>query len=464
MAGFIPNALNWVADNLPFTPIGRGILAARQQQQEAEYRQQIMQRQQQEWDAQQSQLQAAQSAFAPQGWNPSEIPVTPQVGSPGYAQARQQLEQADPEGTVQLGVGAFKPAQAEMISGLAKAGQFDRAGQLAVANAPKQQFKTYGQGQHPYGPGFVGQMDPGTGELSAVQPSRGPADKDSFQQMTPEQLKQWGFPEGTVAALNTVTGKPDVVYRPDIRERADLEQKSTKGEIFLNQETGDMVAGEYESGLGNFYRDASGKKIPIDPAKWRPTTPSTGGLLTPKQFLDLREKFTQEQQALERLNKYGQSVGGMETGIKNWASSVSAKFRTALGSKSLNPAEYSRMTAEGQLQALLGLFRTDVVGPGVMTEYDAQRVAQALGGNIGMLQNPQVVEGLLRDLYANKRERLQIYSSEIERNRPGFRTGEMPITAPPEFTGTGAPAPANQALSPEEQKELEQLRRELGGK
>ncbi len=35
MAGFIPNALNWVADNLPFTPIGRGILAARQQQQEA---------------------------------------------------------------------------------------------------------------------------------------------------------------------------------------------------------------------------------------------------------------------------------------------------------------------------------------------------------------------------------------------------------------------------------------------
>jgi hypothetical protein len=453
----IPKVLDFIATNLPWTPIGRGILAAREQEEMKKYRQLMMSRQQQELDTQQQQMTAAQNVFKPGAPHPEQIPITPQVGSPGYDQTRQQLDQT------QIGTASpvdyLKGPQSAIARGLAAAGQFDTAGQFLKENAPQMP-----QWKEETIQGLPGQRNVQTGKFDPFPQQSTAATKDTFRQMTPEQLRQWGFPEGTVAALSATTGKPDVIYRPDIRERADLEQKSSKGEIFLNQETGDMVAGEYESGIGNFYRDSSGKKIRIDPAQWRPTTPSTGGLLTPKQFLDLREKFTQEQQALQRLNKYGESVGGMNVGLRNWADSVSAKFRTMLGSKELNPAEFARMTGEGQLQALLGLFRTDVVGPGVMTEYDAQRVMQALGGNVGPLQNPQVVAQLLSDIYANKMERVKIYQSEIERNRPGFKTGEMPITAPSEFGGTGAPPSPGQGLSPEEQAELEQLRRELGGK
>jgi hypothetical protein len=54
------------------------------------------------------------------------------------------------------------------------------------------------------------------------------------------------------------------------------------------------------------------------------------------------------------------------------------------------------------LQSLLGAMRKEVVGGGVMTEQDAKRVIQALGGNINAMTNPTLVAAALRRLYTEK--------------------------------------------------------------
>ena len=77
---------------------------------------------------------------------------------------------------------------------------------------------------------------------------------------------------------------------------------------------------------------------------------------------------------------------------------ISTTFKTLFTSKRLSKKELNLAASEGRLQALLGRFRIDVVGPGVMTEYDAQRVIAALGGFPGIPQNLEVAQKLLKEI------------------------------------------------------------------
>ena len=51
------------------------------------------------------------------------------------------------------------------------------------------------------------------------------------------------------------------------------------------------------------------------------------------------------------------------------------------------------------MQAILGGLRVATVGPGVMTEQDAERVVAAIGGRPDALQNPAVMGQLIRDAF-----------------------------------------------------------------
>ena len=135
----IQNGLNFVANTLPWTPVGRGILAAREASQMAQYRDMMMKRQQQEFDTEQQQRTAFQGMLKPGDWTPTmNVPVTPRVDAPNHAQAQQQLSQTDLGGTGTPGVlDSYQRPIAEMIRGLASAGQYGQAGQLLVNNAPQ---------------------------------------------------------------------------------------------------------------------------------------------------------------------------------------------------------------------------------------------------------------------------------------------------------------------------------------
>lgn len=130
--------------------------------------------------------------------------------------------------------------------------------------------------------------------------------------------------------------------------------------------------------------------------------------MTEQQFYKLKLERQDEINGLKALQKYFQTVKDVPTGIQRWSIDISGKFKTFLGQQGLTPDEFNLMDSKAKVQALLGMFRTTIVGPGVMTEYDAIRVLQALGGDpASALQNPEVMREILNDLYTRKRSRAQ---------------------------------------------------------
>lgn len=155
--------------------------------------------------------------------------------------------------------------------------------------------------------------------------------------------------------------------------------------------------------------------------------------MTEQQFYKLKLERQDEINGLKALKKYFETVKDIPTGIQRWSIDVTAKFKTFLGQQGLTPDEFNLLDSKAKVQALLGMFRTTIVGPGVMTEYDAIRVLQALGGDpASALQNPEVMREILNDLYMRKRSRAQ----EIQ------QTYEDQLRArgqKPDGTGLGVP-------------------------
>lgn len=164
--------------------------------------------------------------------------------------------------------------------------------------------------------------------------------------------------------------------------------------------------------------------------------PGTAAPLNQNQFFKLQSEYNTEYGALTKLNRYFETQGDTNTGIQRWADAISANVTTLLGDGNLNPEELALQVAEGQVQGLLGLFREDVVGPGVMTEYDAKRVLAALGGDVSAFQNREVMATLLYDIYQSKLRRVQTLSDQLGLAAPYHDA--PPGTRPPPAFGDGA--------------------------
>ena len=68
----------------------------------------------------------------------------------------------------------------------------------------------------------------------------------------------------------------------------------------------------------------------------------------------------------------------------------------------LTPAEIKAAVARGQQQGLIGRFRIETVGGGVMTEQDALRIIMNLGGDVNAFQNKKIVAEQISKLYQDK--------------------------------------------------------------
>jgi len=179
----------------------------------------------------------------------------------------------------------------------------------------------------------------------------------------------------------------------------------------------------YYQGPDGLWRIAKGPKAPT--------------MMTPQQYVKLRIDYQNEVNGMDALNKYFQTVKDIPTGVRRWAIDVSAKFKTFMfNGKPLTPDEFNLLDGRAKIEALLGLFRETIVGPGVMTEYDAIRILRALGGDpASALQNPQVMEAILRDLYERKRRQAEIYYQEYVRQAKARGETPEPFGAPLELGG-----------------------------
>lgn len=205
--------------------------------------------------------------------------------------------------------------------------------------------------------------------------------------------------------------------------------------VFMTPD-GRKIQAVFDPKRGYGEMDATGQFKPL-PEGSRPVTAGVGNPLNRAAYFKLKNDFRDENTALDKMNRYFKTVGSSDVGMARLADQIAARTKTLFGSKTLTPDQLAAQVGNGQLQGLLGLFRTDIVGPGVMTEYDATRVLNALGGDFTKMQNPAVVKALLQDIYADKMRRVEDYKTEIDFNSKYYPDDKAPnITAPSSLGGT----------------------------
>lgn len=147
-----------------------------------------------------------------------------------------------------------------------------------------------------------------------------------------------------------------------------------------------------------------------------------------------------DERRIKALDNYLNSVEGAEQGFKRFFDRLQTTVKTFIDNGELTEQELSTAEGRAKLQGLLGMFREDIVGGGVMTEFDAVRVINALGGNFDSLQNKEVVRRIIADLRQQSIPRYQsnvdIYNSQLRQVPAGAATSSVyqPHT-PLSFTG-----------------------------
>ena len=148
--------------------------------------------------------------------------------------------------------------------------------------------------------------------------------------------------------------------------------------------------------------------------------------LTANQYNKLMEEADTSQVALDKLDgllaTFEVEDGGVDRGFTVWTDQVTADAKTFFG-KQADRDQFRLKSREAQIQQIIGLFRTDIVGPGVVTEYDAERILKSVGGNVGILQNPDIVRQQIDILRQQKIKALNRQKRQLDyfsRSYPGL--------------------------------------------
>lgn len=159
------------------------------------------------------------------------------------------------------------------------------------------------------------------------------------------------------------------------------------------------------------YINAEGQRVAL-PARAQPRSEGFmgGSLLNSGTFFKLTESLTEAEIGFDQLKKYFKNIQNTRQGFGRLADLFTSHMKTLAGEQRLTLAEFSTRVARGQLQGLLGKMRIEVVGGGVMTEQDAVRVIEALGGNVSALQNKEVVAAAIKRIMG---EKLKNYQNQL---------------------------------------------------
>jgi len=154
-------------------------------------------------------------------------------------------------------------------------------------------------------------------------------------------------------------------------------------------------------------RKLNGELVPMTEEFIPATATSFGKEILPiNDFMKLRAQVTDDEISLNRFSNYAKRVGQLPVGISRLADEFSARFKTLMGDP-MTKQQITASLAKGELQGLIGATRLSTVGGGVMTDQDAIRVIQRLGGDVDSFQNPEVVRRAIASVYAERYRRYQ---------------------------------------------------------
>ena len=174
---------------------------------------------------------------------------------------------------------------------------------------------------------------------------------------------------------------------PTLFKRRDSNETLQMG---LNQETGQWGT------VGT-----NGVFTPQDITKWSPTSVTSIEGARNKATAEQTEIF-KESANVRTLRDFRKSREMSEEGFAEFVRNLKGKIQNFVG-QDLDPQAMRNAVSRAGFQALLGRIRIDVLGPGVLTEIDAQRLIEAMGG-YGLTSDRETTLALI-DQLVEKKER-----------------------------------------------------------
>lgn len=147
-------------------------------------------------------------------------------------------------------------------------------------------------------------------------------------------------------------------------------------------------------------------------------------------FFKYEKEYKEQEASLDKLQDYMGAMGGSKFGFARMAEEVNNWFSTVSSQKDITPEALAQGLAAGKFQGLIGQFRVETVGPGVMTEFDAQRIIEALGKEPGAFQNKYRAAAILKDIFESKEK---LYQQSAKRYNLGAASGEFKGYTPTEI-------------------------------
>ena len=191
----------------------------------------------------------------------------------------------------------------------------------------------------------------------------------------------------------------------DAKERKPLQNKGTYR--YNNRIIGEVT---FDPNTGDYFEIVNGQRVPIDISKAQPVTDATFAKAIPNygEFVKLDESLSEDRTSMDRLQSYMKTIGNTNEGFQRLGDQMTASLKTLLSGiagpewTTLSKEELNAAVARGQLQGLIGRFRIETVGGGVMTEQDALRIIANLGGDVNALQNKEIVTKQIETLFKGK--------------------------------------------------------------
>ena len=165
--------------------------------------------------------------------------------------------------------------------------------------------------------------------------------------------------------------------------------------------------------------DVAGKFNPIDSEAYMPMTTSDANVfLDGPAFKKLGQDLVDQENAVKEINRFVEGVGSLPQGIDKLAKSASSAIKTIFLNQPLSEEERALGFSKARQQGLLGALRTTILGPGVLTEIDAQRILDRIGGDVTSVStNPALLKDIVAEVLEGKmnqyQENLNIYNSHV---------------------------------------------------
>jgi len=201
----------------------------------------------------------------------------------------------------------------------------------------------------------------------------------------------------------------------------DAPEKFFNAGVFVERESGGnpvQTVRELASGrVGTV--DDKGAFTSLDMARYKPTTASDANVFMQEaDFKKLADSVVDQENSIKALNRYAKTAGGLPQGIEKLQTRISSAIKTSITQEPLTEEEVAMGISKARQERLLGALRTTILGPGVLTENDAARIINAVGGDINsVLTNPVIVQETIQELLDEKmnsyQQNLQIYNKGV---------------------------------------------------